>query len=246
MSCTCAPTLRQARIELDRLHPDRSRASDGCCASPQHTEQNPDSGHERGDALDATQDPAHNVDCDDLVALVVARRDPRIRLIIWDRRIWRAYDKTHTDAEIRKYHFPRRFVPAWEPEPYYGPNPHTKHGHFEIYAWARHDVRPWWNSHGAPVPMSYPSRSVEVDHMRLVTELRPIIFDGDGNGWIDTDGIPWDHVVSVTPHGPNPEEQGYLPIARIGMQERNGVARVVLEGSWPRGGSAVVVKFYRA
>ena len=94
----------------------------------------------------------------------------------------------------------------------------------------------------APIPTP-PSVSVEVDMATLTTVLLPITIDPDGNGWLDTPGIPWDKIVSVTPHGPNPPEQGYLPLARIGMQERDGGARVTVEGGWPEGASNVVVKY---
>lgn len=44
----------------------------------------------------------------------------RIRLIIWERRIWRAY--------------PKPGIPARTWSPYRGPNPHTDHLHVEFAA----------------------------------------------------------------------------------------------------------------
>jgi hypothetical protein len=131
MTCAEAPTCRVALDELTLTHPKRDRRSDGICASPQHHAQNPNSDHERGDAYDVTHDPYHQVDCWDLSNLLVEKRDHRVLYVIWQRVIWRSYDKPG--------------LPAWEPEHYYGTNPHTTHMHVSIRHEIRSDTEDWWS-----------------------------------------------------------------------------------------------------
>lgn len=131
MSCVPAKTLVQARAELTHLHPQRSIASDGICASAKHHKQNPNSDHETGNALDITHDPIHGVDVDLMFSRIVARRDKRVKYLIRNKHICRSYDKPG--------------IPAWTWAPYNGINPHTKHGHISIYPQYRNDTNPWWD-----------------------------------------------------------------------------------------------------
>ncbi|WP_147445526.1 peptidoglycan-binding protein [Corallococcus aberystwythensis] len=55
---------------------------------------------------------------DNFVAQLVERRDPRIKYIIWNEKIWRSYA--------------RRGVSAWAPQRYTGENRHTKHAHVSV------------------------------------------------------------------------------------------------------------------
>lgn len=117
--------------------PNRNRlppnGSDGICASAQHTQQNPNSDHETGDAFDITHDPANGCDVDALFALIVERRDPRVKYLIRNARILRSYDKPG--------------IRAWTWAPYTGSNPHKKHGHCSILPGARNDTTPWFANH---------------------------------------------------------------------------------------------------
>lgn len=141
MSCACAPALVVLRDQLDARWPSRSRASDGCCASSAHHQQNPTSDHEPdrsgyAHAFDVTNDPAHGVNGDVLVSLLMT--DARVKYIIWQRRIW----------------FPRA-KPGGRPagwSAYTGANPHTKHVHVSIIPGATHVTSGWPLNAPAPSP----------------------------------------------------------------------------------------------
>lgn len=122
MTCICAPSLDLLRTEFDVAHPDRSTLSDGCCASPAHSAQNPTSDHETGNARDFTADRLHGMISEDWANQI--RNDPRVKYIIRDRQIYNP-----------------SIAPFWRP--YTGSNPHDKHGHVSINSWSRDDLRPW-------------------------------------------------------------------------------------------------------
>lgn len=130
MACTPAPSCKAALSEALRKWPNRSVASDGICASPRHTQQNPNSDHETGNAWDLTHDPAHGCDAHALVRAAVARHDKRIKYAISQGQIARSYDKPG--------------IPAWTWAPYTGSNRHDKHAHVSIVASARDDISPWF------------------------------------------------------------------------------------------------------
>lgn len=136
MACVPAPACKAALAEATRLFPTRSTASDGICASAQHHQQNPTSDHETGEAFDVTHDPANGCDVDALFARVVARRDARVKYLIRNRRILRAYDKPG--------------IPAWTWAPYTGPDPHVHHGHCSIVHAARNNTAPWFATTAQP------------------------------------------------------------------------------------------------
>lgn len=133
-----APTLVRFLAELTALHPGRSTASDGICASNTHTTQNPDSDHERGEAADFTDDPAHGVDNWAVLDGLRMRRDPRVKYGISDRRMFSSYATSTREA--------------WEWGPYTGSNPHTTHGHLSIWPAARNSTARWLTPHPATDP----------------------------------------------------------------------------------------------
>lgn len=137
MACRPAPACKKALDETSSRFPDRNRASDGICASQQHSKQNPTSDHEPDEdgeatAYDLTHDPLRGVDCNAFVAMLVSRKDPRVKYIIWDRTIWRSYAKPG--------------LPAWTPQKYTGSNPHTKHCHVSVLRERKRDTSPWWTA----------------------------------------------------------------------------------------------------
>lgn len=168
MVWTLAPSLTAMRYELDRLWPKRSTASDGTIGDKDHSaresDHNPD---ERGivHARDVTHDPANGVDCGALVGIVVAHRDPRIKLIIWDSRIWRSYNRPATTT--------RPYLAAWHPEKYTGPDPHTKHAHFSVLSTptGENDTSYWWQQ------ADYPATPTTFTYLEL---LMPV-FKNDGD-----------------------------------------------------------------
>jgi hypothetical protein len=108
------PCLVRLRADFDWLFPDRDKASDGWIGDPAHaardSDHNPD---ERGlvHAIDVDRDLSPNGDMQAFVDHLVAREDPRLTYIIFNRRIWSASRE-------------------WKPRTYTGPNPHTGHAHF--------------------------------------------------------------------------------------------------------------------
>jgi len=67
--------LRQATA----LKPKRKKASDGLLPSAAHINQNPDSDHNTGFAVDLTHDPEGGIDCFDFYEQL--QKDKRVKLL---------------------------------------------------------------------------------------------------------------------------------------------------------------------
>ena len=125
-----ARSLTVLRHQVDQLWPGRRRSSDGIIGDAEHR-QDPTSDHNPDaagvvHAIDITHDPAHGADMAWLAAILRLHRDPRIKYVIWSRRIFSA---TNT---------------PWSWRPYTGSDPHTGHLHLSVVADARaDDIRPW-------------------------------------------------------------------------------------------------------
>jgi len=125
MDWRVAKSLQQLLKELNIVAPQRDKASDGAIGDERHattdSDHNPwvqDAGKGVVTARDFTHDPANGANMHDFVAQLVKRRDPRIKYIIWDRKMWRSYAKGK--------------LPAWSPSPYKGRNAHTHHAHVSV------------------------------------------------------------------------------------------------------------------
>jgi len=122
-----AEALLALREQINALSPARDRRSDGTIGDSNHlkkgfgkSDHNPHiSDGQMGvvTAMDVTHDPDH---CpgDQLAAALHASRDPRIKYIIWNRRI--ANSAPVGDA------------PAWTWRTYTGANPHNHHVHLSV------------------------------------------------------------------------------------------------------------------
>lgn len=131
-----AGACRAALAEATQLFSARNRASDGILGDAAHCDKpNPTSDHCTGNAFDLTHDPAHGCDAHGLVESLKQRRDPRVKYMISNSRIWNPSKS-----------------PDWRP--YNGPNPHTKHAHVSVHPSARGDLSPWWG--GAPTQTAVP------------------------------------------------------------------------------------------
>ena len=120
-----AKTLDLLRNEINALAPRRSKGSDGWIGDAAHqsraSDHNPwvrEGGVGIVTALDITHDPARGCDAGGLAEKLRASKDPRIKYIIWNRRIanYAAIGGT----------------PAWEWRPYTGSNPHNQHFHLSV------------------------------------------------------------------------------------------------------------------
>lgn len=133
MPCTPAPAARALLQQASQRWPGRSTATDGICASPQHTKQNPTSSHETGNAVDLTADDAKGVVLEQIAEGLVQRAkegDPRARYIIYNKKI----------RQRRK---------GWIIETYTGKNPHVSHLHVDIEPAFRDDTSNWFG--GVPI-----------------------------------------------------------------------------------------------
>lgn len=120
MAWRIAKSLDVLRSEINTRWPDRNKASDGVIGDAAHaasaSDHNP---NQQGVvcAFDITHDPA-GCDGSTVFALLVSRRHPCLKYVIWNRTVVRAYDKPG--------------LPAWTPSPYTGADPHTNHVHVSV------------------------------------------------------------------------------------------------------------------
>lgn len=129
MAWRAAPSVAAILSQATALWPARATFADGTIGDAAHaartSDHNPDS---RGivHAADLTHDPDHGVDCAVLSEAIRARRDPRVKYVIFNRRIF--------DGGV------------WAWQPYDGLSPHTEHMHVSILSTttAEDDVRPWY------------------------------------------------------------------------------------------------------
>lgn len=126
-----AGSLLQLRDQLRALYPNRATASDGMIGDAAHaatvSDHNPDAGGVVR-AFDITHDPARGVDGNWLAGQLLAHRDPRVKYVIWNRRI-----------------FAGNAGPApWQWRPYAGSDPHTNHVHLSVVPGAAGDTRASW------------------------------------------------------------------------------------------------------
>lgn len=115
--------LRQATA----LKPKRNKASDGLLPSAAHINQNPDSDHNTGYAVDLTHDPVFGISGDDV--FFELQKDPRVKYLIFKGRIWSA---EKGDRE------------------YTGANKHNKHVHISIKDNCGTDTSNWFPWLGKP------------------------------------------------------------------------------------------------
>jgi len=116
-----ATLLRQ----VNQMAPRRNKASDGIIGDAAHatrdSDHNPwvlDAGKGVVTAIDITNDPRNGCSAEAIAERVRASRDPRVKYIIWNRRI------SHYQAKDG--------VPPWEWRRYSGSNPHDKHVHISV------------------------------------------------------------------------------------------------------------------
>ncbi len=129
-----AKSLLKLRSQVDEQWPHRRRESDGTIGDSSH--QSRDSDHNPWvkdgsvgvvTAIDITHDPVSGCDAERVVASLLSSRDPRIKYIIWNRRIVSAT------------------VSPWTWRAYAGANPHTKHFHLSVVSGKSYfdDQRDW-------------------------------------------------------------------------------------------------------
>ena len=108
---------------VNAIAPNRSTVSDGTIGDTAHSTRKSDHNPNAFGvvtAVDLTHDPVNGADMDTITNVLRLGRDPRIKYVIYNRRIFASYT-TSTRA-------------AWEWGPYSGTNAHTKHAHISVSA----------------------------------------------------------------------------------------------------------------
>jgi len=130
--------LKALRRQVDRAFPGRNIGNDGTVGDASHQSRSSDHNpwiREGGtgvvSAIDVTHDSASGCDANRIVLALHASRDPRIKYLIWNRRI-------ANSSAIGA-------VPAWTWRAYGGSNPHNHHFHMSVKAEKRFydDESPW-------------------------------------------------------------------------------------------------------
>lgn len=131
MTWRLAESLRTLIAQVNIEAPNRSKRSDGTIGDAEHatrvSDHNPNSSGVVT-AVDLTHDPDHGADMNRISDALLKSRDPRIKYVIWNRRL-----------------FSTNRAPFWEWRAYTGPSPHDKHMHVSVVGvqslWD--DVRKW-------------------------------------------------------------------------------------------------------
>jgi hypothetical protein len=112
-----AKSILTLRSQIDAMAPGRDKSNDGTIGDTSSqagkSDHNPNSDGVVT-AIDITHDPSHGVDAGAIVEALRASRDPRIKYVIWNRRIF--------SSEVN----------PWEWRPYSGPNPTENHFHLSV------------------------------------------------------------------------------------------------------------------
>ena len=118
-----AESLLQLRDQVNKKAPNRSKKSDGSIGDAAHatraSDHNPwvvDGSHGVVTAIDITHDPDNGFDAERLAKALQSAQDPRLKYIIWNRRILSSTKK------------------PWKWRNYSGSNPHTKHIHISVHS----------------------------------------------------------------------------------------------------------------
>ncbi|WP_424984308.1 hypothetical protein [Microbulbifer sp. S227A] len=118
-----AESLLQLRDQVNKQAPNRSKKSDGSIGDAAHatraSDHNPwvvDGSHGVVTAIDITHDPDNGFDAEKLAKALQSTQDPRLKYIIWNRRILSSTKK------------------PWKWRNYSGSNPHTKHIHISVHS----------------------------------------------------------------------------------------------------------------
>ncbi|MCW2713106.1 MAG: Peptidoglycan-binding domain 1 protein [Frankiales bacterium] len=213
MSWYLAHSLVRLRAQVDAGYPGRPKGSDGTIGDAEHSSRQSDHNPTASGAvcaIDLTEWVQDGIEMNDvLTECLRAQRDPRLKYVISDGRMFSSYATAG-----------RR---AWEWGPYSGVNAHTKHAHISVHG-SIDDDRPW-SLTGAPgtppVPAAAPPPTEGVDvsalpvlrkpsqgqHVRnlqglLVAHGSPVVVDGDFGAATERALTSWQGATgSLTPDG---------------------------------------------
>lgn len=161
-----APAAQAILDQATALWPNRSRASDGTLGDPAHAARVSD--HNPGHnglvhAADLTHDPANG--CDNNRNAEQVKDDPRVKYVIWNRRIW--------NPSISR---------TWRP--YTGSNPHDKHMHVSVTDAGENDTSPWFTPQEddmlSPDAQAFIRQELANQDDRIVARVKKEIADSFG------------------------------------------------------------------
>ncbi len=134
MTWRIAKSLLTLRDQVNAAHPDRRKENDGTIGDAAHASRTSDHNPWVRDddmgivtAMDITHDPAHGVDTYAMAEIMRQNRDPRIKYVISNHRIFSSQSS------------------PWQWRTYNGANPHDHHVHVSVLPDKAHydDVHPW-------------------------------------------------------------------------------------------------------
>lgn len=141
MSYRIAESLDVLRGQVDARWPGRDKTSDGWIADAAHAARASDHNPNAAGivtALDITHDPQSGCDTGKIAEAIRASRDPRVKYLIFNRRI-------SNSASIGG-------KPAWAWRVYSGSSPHSTHLHVSVLADRADDEAPWVIEKEADMP----------------------------------------------------------------------------------------------
>lgn len=130
MTWRVAPALVRLRSQLDDAFPKRERP-DGTIGDARHSSSTSDHNPDRDGlvcAVDVKRLSA-TISNMEIARALVASRDPRIKYVIADGRMWSSY--------------PTSNYPAWAERPYSGPNAHAEHVHLSVTQAGKRSTVSW-------------------------------------------------------------------------------------------------------
>lgn len=146
------------RSQLDRKYANRSKLSDGWIGDTAHASRPSDHNPNAFGvvtALDITHDPAHGVDTWKLAEILRINRDPRIKYVISNGRIFSSA------------------VSAWQWRPYTGANKHAHHVHISVMGDpALYDLASDWKIDQPIKSTHVAARPPEVSPKGITTDMR--------------------------------------------------------------------------
>lgn len=120
-----AEALLTLRAQVNTRFPTRKKANDGTIGDAAHASRSSDHNPWVADgrkgvvtAMDITHDPASGCDANMIAEAIRAARDPRVKYLIWNRRIANSA--------------PKDGLAAWTWRKYTGKNPHDHHVHISV------------------------------------------------------------------------------------------------------------------
>lgn len=170
--------LEKLRAQVNAMFPTRDKDSDGTIGDAAHASRSSDHNPWVHDGsmgvvtgMDITHDPASGCDSYALAEALRMARDPRIKYVISNRRIFAGSDGPS----------------PWTWRPYSGANAHNHHVHISVKAeksffdgidpWTIHmDTRPDPNFTAPPKTLR---RGDEGDNVRMLQSLLGLVVDGD-------------------------------------------------------------------